>query len=290
MDLLQQTKQLCRLYNIKPARSKGQNFLIKESVYDKIIETADLGKEDIVLEVGSGLGFLTTRLAKKVKKVIAVELDNKLARILQTKLKSQGIKNVEVVNEDILTSPLTPLLIRRGGLKGRGFKIVANLPYNITSRFLRKFLSTEFKSSLMVLMVQKEVAERIVARPSKMSLLAVSVQFYARPKIIQIVPASSFWPKPKVDSAIIKLEVTCLRRQGSKKFEVGEDEFFRLVRIGFSAKRKMLKNNLANGYHISTERAEKWLKIANFSPKIRAQGLSVKEWVKLFEVLRKNML
>ena len=309
MDLLEQTRKLCQLYNIKPSRSKGQNFLVNNEVYDEIIEAADLHKDDVVLEVGPGLGFLTVELAKRVKKVIAVELDDRLAEILRRRLSEKGIGsrrspeaksgsrfplcgtsgNVDVVNENILTSPprlaakrATPLLNRRGEprrgeLKGRGYKIVANLPYNITSVFLRKFLATENRPELMVLMLQKEVAERIVAKPGKMSLLAVSVQFYARPEIVQIVPADNFWPQPKVDSEIIKIVGT-----GHCPVQ-NEKDFFRLVKIGFSAKRKMLKNNLANGYHIGQQEAENRLEKAGFSAKVRAQELSVKDWVKLFE-------
>ena len=297
MDLLKTTKQLCRLYDIKPARSRGQNFLIEEEVYEKIIKAADLKENDVVLEVGPGLGFLTTRLAKIVKKVVAVELDDKLAEVLRTGLMAQRIypvksgdagilpsaklfdrvKNVEVVNSDILKiPPLNLPLVKGESPQGRGFKIVANLPYNITSIFLRKFLSAENKPAMMVLMLQKEVAERIIARPPKMSLLAVSVQFYSRSEIVDIVPANCFWPKPEVDSAIVKLKVK------SEKLKVSDKEFFKLVKIGFSAKRKMLKNNLAAGFHISPEEAEERVKKAGFNPKIRAQELSVEDWAKLF--------
>jgi len=284
MGLLQQTKQLCKQYNIKPARTRGQNFLICEKVYDKIVETADLKKEDVVLEVGPGLGFLTIKLAERVKKVVAVELDDKLAEVLRDRLKSQGIENVEVVNEDILKISNFQFLISNK-IPNSKFQIVANLPYNITSIFLRKFLSAEIKPKLMVLMLQKEVAERIVAYPPKMSLLAVSVQFYAEPKIIEIVPADCFWPKPEVDSAIIQIntkEAEPLRKETFRRGSAFND-FFRLVKIGFSAKRKMLKNNLAAGYHISQQEAENKLKKAGFDIKIRAQELSVKDWARLFE-------
>ena len=331
MDLLQQTKHLCKLYNIKPARSKGQNFLISEIIYDKIIKAADLQKDDVVLEVGPGLGFLTEKLAEKAKKVIAVELDDKLAETLRVGLKAKGIKNVEVVNEDILTLPLIPLLNRRGEpmrggdellsylggagggidrrgeLKGRGFKIVANLPYNITSVFLRKSLAAENKPSLMVLMLQKEVAERICAKQGKMNLLAVSIQFYAKPEIIQIVLADNFWPQPKVDSAIIHLTTRPpltspltpllirrgeLKDRGQRGIERGrgEKDFFRLVKIGFSAKRKMLKNNLATGYHIGQGDAEAKIVKAGFNPKIRAQALSVADWIKLLEEFKGDVV
>jgi 16S rRNA (adenine1518-N6/adenine1519-N6)-dimethyltransferase len=269
MNLFQQTKELCRIYNIKPARSKGQNFLINEEIYNKIIEAAELKKNDVVLEVGPGLGFLTAKLAARVKQVIAVELDDKLADVLRIGLTAQRVKNVEVVNQSIINYQLSII----------NYKVVANIPYNITSQFLRKFLSAEYKPNLMVLMLQKEVAERIIAKPGKMSLLAVSVQFYAESEIIQIIPKSNFWPEPEVDSAIVKIKPhpkLLLDKREEQK------DFFRLVRIGFSAKRKMLKNNLANGFHISAEEAEKRLKNAGFEEKIRAQELSVKDWVKLF--------
>lgn len=276
MDLLEQTKELCRLYDIKPARSKGQNFLIKEEIYDQITATAGLTPDDTALEVGPGLGFLTAKLAKKAARVIAVELDDKLAEVLRTGLAAKGIKNVEVVNEDILKFiskiPLTPFA------KG-GYKVAANLPYNITSIFLRKFLSEiEMKPELMVLMLQKEVAERLTAKPGKMSLLAVSAQFYARPKIIKLVSKDCFWPAPEVDSAIIRLEAR------DKKPAVKEKDFFRLVKFGFSARRKMLKNNLAAGLRIGQAEAENKITRAGFNPKIRAQELGVEDWLKLFAV------
>jgi 16S rRNA (adenine1518-N6/adenine1519-N6)-dimethyltransferase len=297
MDLLKKTQELCRLYEIKPARSKGQNFLIKDDIYEQIIDASDLHAEDVVLEVGPGLGFLTSRLAKKVKKVIAVELDDKLAKVLQIGLDSQGVMNVEVVNRNILdlkwplinsTSPRPSSL---GGARDRlwpgegvtAYKIVANLPYNISSVFLRKFLSAEEKPELMVLMLQKEVAERICARPGKMSLLAVSVQFYAEPMIVKKVDANCFWPEPAVGSAIIKLQVESpASPAGRRKSKVDEREFFRLVKIGFSARRKMLKNNLAAGYKMDQKIIAVNIKKAGLSENCRPQELSVDDWLKLF--------
>ena len=296
MDLLEQTKRLCKIYDIKPARSKGQNFLIKEDIYDKMVDAADLKSSDIVLEIGPGLGFLTSKLALKAKKVIAVELDDRLAEVLKTGLISRKVGNVEVVNEDALKLEIGNLKLGEGRgtsvtagsrvLKAGGYKIVANLPYNITSVFLRKFLSAENKPELMVLMLQKEVAERIAATPGKMSLLSVSVQFYACPEIIGIIHKNNFWPEPEVDSAVVRIKTAAKRSDrlyGGRTAETAEKEFFRLVKIGFSAKRKMLKNNLANGYHITQDAAEQWLKKAGFGPKTRAQELSVEDWIKLFK-------
>ncbi len=275
MNLLKKTRELCSLYNIKPVRSKGQNFLINEDIYDQIIKSANLNKDNIVLEVGPGLGFLTAKLAKKAKKVITVELDDKLAKVLQIGLDTQGVNNVEVVNDNILNFSITNY-----ELQITNYKIVANIPYNITSIFLRKFLEAENKPDSMILMLQKEVAERIVAKPGKMSLLAVSVQFYSDSEIVQHVPKEDFWPRPEVDSAIIRLKVNSPTTLPRRAFD--EKEFFRLVKFGFSSKRKMLKNNLAGGYHISQSEAEKRIKKAGFNPKIRAQELSVEDWIKLF--------
>ncbi|PIR92763.1 ribosomal RNA small subunit methyltransferase A [Candidatus Falkowbacteria bacterium CG10_big_fil_rev_8_21_14_0_10_43_10] len=306
MDFLKQIKQLCALYNIKPARSRGQNFLISENVYQKIITAAGLKPDDIVLEVGPGLGFLTEMLARRVKKVIAVELDDQLAEVLRERLAEQKIENVEVVNEDIfifnpsrLASLRHPPLTK--GREGRGsYKIVANLPYNITSRFLRKFLEeVEGKPSMMVLMVQKEVAERITAKPPQMSLLAVSVQFFAEAKIMAKVSSGAFWPQPKVDSAIIHLTPRPplplaslkLRRSGRGEGVVDEKNFFKLVRVGFSARRKMLKNNLAKGLNVKSEIMAEILRQAGLNEKTRAQELSVEKWQELFIVLdRQNMV
>ena len=288
MNLLEKTKQICKENNIKPARSRGQNFLINEDVYNLVIGAAEVKKDDIILEVGPGLGFLTEKLARKAKKVIAVELDDKLAKRLNLYdfFKKNCRGSASVINKSILDINLKEL-----GLKNNNYKIVANLPYNITSIFLRKFLSGKNKPNSMVLMLQKEVAERIVAKPGKMSLLAVSVQFYAKAKIIEFVSKTDFWPIPAVDSAIIKLVGTghCPVLADNKKNRSDlipgefEKKFFQLVKIGFSSKRKMLKNNLANGYHIDQKQAENWLKKAGFNEKIRAQEMSVNDWMVLLE-------
>ena len=279
MDLLVRTKEICRIYNIKPARDRGQNFLITEEIYNKIIKVSDLTKEDTVLEVGPGLGFLTAKLARRVKRVMAVEVDTKLAGVLKTSLLAKRIKNVKVVNKDILQIHFSQFTSHNSL-----FKIVANLPYNITSIFLRKFLSAEVKPNLMVLMLQKEVAERICARTGEMSLLAVSVQFYSQPRIVEYVNRDNFWPEPEVDSAIVKIKVKKV------KPEVKEKKFFQMVKFGFSARRKMLKNNLAAGYRVKPSETEEWLKLANLDLNVRAQDLSLNNWLKLFGVLEENML
>jgi 16S rRNA (adenine1518-N6/adenine1519-N6)-dimethyltransferase len=290
-DLLPEIREICRLFEIKPARSKGQNFLINEHIYDDIVKAATLEASDTVLEIGPGLGFLTFKLAQKVKRVIAVELDDKLATYLQMGIDAQAIKNVEIINEDILRFNLNAHFAAP-----EKYKIVANLPYNISSIFLRTFLTAEHKPESLVLMLQKEVAERIVAKPPEMSLLALSVQYYAEAEIIREVKAGNFWPEPKVDSAIIRISLRPdkLNKLGSvvdRQEQILSDKlFFRLAKIGFSAKRKMLKNNLAGGLKIDQKIVADILLKNKFNPLLRAEDLNLDDWLKLFAALREFMV
>jgi 16S rRNA (adenine1518-N6/adenine1519-N6)-dimethyltransferase len=276
-DLLPKIREICQLLEIKPARSKGQNFLVNENIYDEIVAAADLKPDDTVLEIGPGLGFLTMKLAKKVKRVIAVELDDKLANYLQMGIDAQGIENVEIINEDILKFNINQLPA------DGAYKIVANLPYNITSIFLRLFLEAQHQPELMVLMLQKEVVERIVATPPEMSILAISIQYYAATKIIREVKAGNFWPEPKVDSAVIRLDI---KKDAPRANKI----FFRIVKVGFSAKRKMLKNNLAGGLKISSKTIENLLLKQGFDPKVRAEDLFLADWEKLVAALTPFMV
>jgi 16S rRNA (adenine1518-N6/adenine1519-N6)-dimethyltransferase len=273
MDLLNKTKEICQLHQIYPSRSKGQNFLTNETVYDGIVEAGELSKEDLVLEVGPGLGFLTSRLAKKAKHVLAVELDDKLADYLSHTLMAEGVENVEVVNSDILKLNLSNPKYQ---IQNSKYKIIANLPYNITSFFLRMMISGPIKPSLLVLLLQKEVARRICAKPGDMSLLALSIQFYAEPEVLFDVPSKDFYPSPEVQSAVIRIKV---REKGRES--VDEKAFFRLAKIGFSAKRKMLKNNLAGGLAKDPAEIEKILVSLGLNAKIRAEDLAVEDWIRL---------
>lgn len=277
MDLLKNTKDVCNKNNIVPSRSKGQNFLVNEDIYNEIVDSANLNKDDIVLEIGPGLGILTEKLAKKVKKVVAVELDDKLFKYLSAKIKTENIGNVELINADVIK-----IKVADYGLKTNDYKIVANLPYNITSIFLRNFLTINPPQS-MVLMLQKEVAERIAAALPEMSILAISVQYYANPKILTLVAKDNFWPQPEIDSAIIKIDLKSEQDRGSVD---KEKDFFRLVKIGFSSRRKMLKNNLMSGYKFSQEIANNKIKSAGLPEKVRAQELSLQDWQKLFVQFR----
>ena len=224
----------------KPKKALGQNFLKSEKIAQEIAEAGEVGFDDIVLEVGPGKGILTEKLLEKAKKVIAVEKDEQLAEFLKDKFKNNP--KLEIIRGDILKfSPMS----RRDLDIGR-YNIIANIPYYITSHLLRTFLESDNQPSLMVLMVQKEVAERIVAkgklarRRGRESLLSISVKAYGHPEIMRKVPAGYFSPAPKVDSAVIKISGV------SKNFfqDIGEQKFFETVKKGFSQKRKMLNNNL----------------------------------------------
>jgi 16S rRNA (adenine1518-N6/adenine1519-N6)-dimethyltransferase len=280
-NILDQVKQICKSYNIQPERNKGQNFLINPQIIKDITLAAEIKPTDTVLEIGPGLGILTEELVKQAKKVVSIELDDKLFDFLRVKFVDE--KNLELINNDILKIPAeSPRL--------KADKIVANLPYNITSYFLKKFLTSEQRPQDMTLLLQKEVAKRICALPGQMSLLAVSVQLYGSPKIIKTVEANNFWPRPAVDSAILKIENIKTQGQILEFLEGIEEKFFwQVVKIGFSAKRKQLQHNISAGLKIPAENIKKWLVEANFDPKIRAQNLSVSDWLKLCHRLAKEI-
>jgi 16S rRNA (adenine1518-N6/adenine1519-N6)-dimethyltransferase len=327
MSLVIEIKQICQKYNFKPLRKRGQNFLINPKIYAKIIEAAELKKDDIVLEIGPGLGTLTQELAKRVKKVIAVEIDKKLVEILKERL--QNYHNIDIIQEDILKiKDLRPQTRTFGSVRGRfkikEYKVVANLPYNITGAVLRQFLSVEKcpsceagfaplqrdprqfvcwpQPTLMVLMVQKEVGQRICAQPPKMSLLSVMVQFYAQPKIISYVSKNNFWPRPRVDSAILRITTRInadqdadqrryttqinADRDADKRRDLCESAFFEVVRAGFSSPRKFLLNNLVKSGLLKKEEGGNFFQELNFNPKIRAQELSVEDWIKLYNKMQ----
>jgi len=258
----------CLVY---PSKGLGQNFLIDKSVLKKIIKTANLTKKDVVLEIGPGIGNLTRELAHKAKRVIAVEKDPKMVEILKETLKD--FENIEIIQGDILKIQETRCKIQDT------YKIVANLPFYIAAPVIRKFLeSCKVQPCTMTLMVQKEVAQRICARPPDMNILAVSVQFYAKPEIISYVSKKSFWPEPKVDSAILK--ITPLGKK-SATARILPEEFFRVVKAGFSQPRQMLINNLAKKLEIEKEKIKEVLQKNKISPSQRAETLTIKDWLNL---------
>jgi len=284
-------KNLLKKYDLRPSKRLGQHFLVDRGVLEKIIRVADLKKSDTVLEIGPGIGTLTQELAKKVKKVIAVEKDKKMCEILLELLECWNVRNVEIVYGDILKIPSYQL-------PTTNYKLIANLPYYIVSPVIRKFLEfAEVGPRQMILMVQKEVAQRICAKPPDMSILAVSVQFYAKPEILFYVPKNSFWPRPKVDGAVLRISRICTNLP-----RIDTNLFFKIVRAGFSQPRKQLVNNLAKMLALSLpnevkldkpsqilrnktwagkEGVKKWLLKNKINPTQRAETLEIKDWLNL---------
>ncbi|OGH91290.1 MAG: ribosomal RNA small subunit methyltransferase A [Candidatus Magasanikbacteria bacterium RIFOXYD2_FULL_39_9] len=280
-------KHLCQKYSLTPSKKYGQNYLVNPEPIEKMVNAAEIKKDDVVVEVGPGFGVLTLALAEKAKKVISFEIEKKLTtywkNITGHPERSEGsllanerdssaepqndkYKNIEIVWGNILYE------FKGDGLKAGEYKVVANLPYQITSHVIRKFLEMENNPDMLVLMVQKEVAERICAQAGDMSVLAVSVQYYGKPEIVTFVPRSSFWPMPAVDSAVIKIKIN-KDNAGAKN---NSESFFKLVKAGFSSRRKMLIKNLSA---VADRQALRNLfKELGIDEKVRAQELSVEQW------------
>lgn len=272
-SLLTQTRRLLRQFDLRARKGLGQHFLIDGEVLQLITSAAELTPSDVIVEIGPGLGVLTRELAQKAGRVIAIELDNKLAAALKQTLAS--FDNVTIINEDVLKIEPQNL--------ATDYKLVANLPYYITSPVLRHFLEASAKPKVMIVMVQKEVAEAIVAKPGKMSLLSVSVQFYGEPRIISDVPAQCFYPAPKVDSAILRIDPS-----PQPRVAVDEESFFEVVRAGFTAPRKQLANSLAQGLEVSKAEVLSLLERAGIAPQRRAETLSLEEWARLRQVFKEE--
>ena len=270
-------RKLLQEFDIQPKKSLGQNFLIDQRALERIVETAELGPEDIVLEIGPGLGTLTRLLAARAGQVVAVELDSRLVEALKKIL--ADFSNVEIIHGDILELDPAALLTRAAGFQ---YKVVANLPYYITSAALRHLLTAAVKPKLMVVTVQLEVAQRITAGPGGMSLLAVSVQFYGRPRIVTRIKAGAFYPSPQVDSAVVRIDL-----HDSPVVEVDNvDSFFEVVRAGFAQRRKQLRNALAAKLTLPPDEVSQALTMAGVNPKRRAQTLSIEEWARVWKEIR----
>jgi 16S rRNA (adenine1518-N6/adenine1519-N6)-dimethyltransferase len=257
---------LLRRYGLTVHKGLGQNFLSDPGVLRKIVHAAALPPDALVLEIGPGLGSLTRFLAQAAQRVVAVELDGNLVPILEEVAGSFG--NVEIVQGDILE--LDPAVL----MGGQPYYVAANIPYNITSAIIRHLLTARVRPTRLALTVQKEVAERICAGPGDMSLLALSVQVYGKPSIAARIPAGAFYPPPKVDSAVVRVDLYEQPRVPAERLE----DFFRLIRAGFSQKRKTLRNALAGGLGWVPARAEEMLRAAGLDPMRRAETLDIDEW------------
>lgn len=266
--------RMLKQYGLWASKGLGQNFLEDPAVLGEIADAAQIEGTDTVLEIGPGLGSLTRHLAVRAQQVVAVEIDAKILPALKGVLKPY--RNVRVVQGDILELSPEALSLPEG------YVVAANIPYNITSALLRHLLSAQRKPRRIVLTIQKEVAQRICASPPDMSLLALSVQVYGTPSIMMRIPPEAFFPAPSVDSAVVRVELFPAPAIAPELLP----GFFELIKAGFSQKRKMLRNALAAGLHLSPAEANAVLVKAEIDPQRRAETLSLPEWERLTRVVR----
>lgn len=268
------TAAVLKRYGLRADKSLGQNFLQDPFALEKIANAAEIQADDCVLEIGPGLGSLTRYLAVSARKVAAVELDPELIPPLRAVL--EPYPNVTVIHGDILELSIADLVDQPG------YIVAANIPYNITSAIIRHLLESEptLRARRVVLTIQKEVAERICARPGDMSLLALSVQVYGSPRIEARIPARAFHPVPNVDSAVLRIDIYDQPLIATDMLK----QFFKLIKAGFSQKRKTLRNSLSSGLHIKSADAETLLTQAGIDPMRRAETLSIEEWKRLCEM------
>jgi 16S rRNA (adenine1518-N6/adenine1519-N6)-dimethyltransferase len=266
-------KQLLSQYGIFPRKKWGQNFLYDPNTLAKIADTAELTPEDIVLEIGPGTGTLTKVLAERARQVFSVEIDERFLPILEDELVDYD--NVELILDDFLKVDVLDLV------GDNDFVVVANVPYYITSAILRHLLQSPRPPRRLVMTVQYELAERMLEQPPRMNLLAVSVQFFGKPEIITRLKPDVFWPRPAIDSAVIKIDTydqPVIPLPSVK-------QFFRVVRAGFGQKRKQLKNSLGSGLGIKAKAAGELLEEAGIDPKRRAETVTLEEWATLTRVV-----
>lgn len=276
MDLtnIEDLKVALKLSGHSAKKGLGQHFLIDKSSLEKVIEAGELDSGDNVVEIGPGLGVLTYPLTEIAGSVLAVELDEKLANLLN----HEKPENLQVINKDVMQLNLSDF--------PQGYKLVANIPYYLTSAILRMFLSSNNRPKIMSVLIQKEVAERITASPGNMSILALSVQYYGRPEYIYTVEKEKFWPAPKVDSAVLKVTV-----YDKPAFEADHQKLFRLIKAGFGEKRKMLKNSLSGGLNLKVDDAARIIEEAELPANSRAQELALADWERLYRLaIKKNYI
>ncbi len=314
-------KPLLREFNLRPRKSLGQNFLVDEHALANIVRAAEIGPDDVVLEIGPGLGSLTRHLADAARHVIAVEIDRALLPPLRSVLADRS--NVSIVEGDILrldpaellqdvslrgtsfvttpsgppaqsaghgqqspsdeeiASPPSTSVGRLAMTPAEHYRVVANIPYYITSAIIRHLLEADIKPQAIVLTIQLEVAQRLTAEPDNMNLLAVSVQFYGEPRIVQRIPAGAFYPAPDVDSAVVRIDLPAEPRVKVKDV----DAFFKVAKAGFGQKRKQLHNSLAAGLPVKHEQIMQALNEVGIDPKRRAETLTLEEWGRLSDRL-----
>ncbi len=267
-------RALLRRHGIRPDKRLGQHFLFDGGALDRVVGAADLAKDNVVLEVGAGVGSLTLRLAAQAGEVLAVEVDERLVSALREV--TAGCRNVRVICGDILALDL------ESAFSGKPYLVVANIPYAITSLLMRHLLEAPTPPSRLVLTVQRELAERVVAGAGEMSLLALSVQLYGQPRLVGFLPAGAFYPPPRVDSAILRID--CHPSPLLERCRV--PLLFALARAGFGQKRKQLRNALSAGLKVPAAQVAEGLRRAGIDPRQRAQELDLAAWMMLVEVVR----
>ena len=272
--------QLLRRHGLAPLRRRGQHFLVDSAIHSRILRAARLTRDDLVLEIGPGLGSMTRALARRSRQVVAVELDPGLARVARERLATEP--NVEIVEGDILAADVRALLAAHGLDRQEDgplfdYKVVANLPYAITSPVLRLFLTGDTRPSSLVVMVQEEVARRAVAAPPAMSFLSVLVQYYGAPRLVTVVPPAAFYPPPRVSSAILHIAV----RPHPQPQVDDEGRFMDFVMAGFARPRKQIHNSLAERLKASPRDIASALDAAGIAPTRRASTLELGEWAAL---------
>jgi 16S rRNA (adenine1518-N6/adenine1519-N6)-dimethyltransferase len=266
-------RKLLQKHKIRPNRRLGQNFLVDPKALSSVVTAAELTGNETVLEIGAGLGALTCRLAQAARQVVTVEVDQRFIPLLEEVI--SHYQNVRLVYGDILELNLTTIV------EDGEYTVIANIPYSITSALIRRLMEAEKPAERIVLTVQREVAERIIAKPGSLNLLAVSVQIYGEPRIVVRIPAKAFYPKPKVDSAVLRVDVHCEPIVD----QVLLPTLFHLARAGFGQKRKQLRNALAGGLRVSPSVVMEWLEKAAIQPMSRAQELGLDAWVLLTQVV-----
>ena len=275
-----ETMFILKKYNISANKSLGQNFLVDDNVIENIVESANITKEDLVIEIGPGLGTLTARLLEKAKKVIAIELDNRMIHILNDRFSLY--ENFELINEDVLKVDLRKLISEN---KAQKVKVVANLPYYITTPIIMKLLEDKLEIESITIMVQKEVAKRLTAKPGdKLSgAITYSVNYYCEPEEVVIVPNSSFIPEPEVESEVIKLK---LRKEPPVQIK-NEEIFFKLIKASFMQRRKTLINGITNSGLMSKEECKEILDKLGLDERVRGESLSMQDFANIANEMSK---
>lgn len=274
----EEIKYLLQRYSLAPNKLRGQNFLLNENILDDIVVSAQIKKSDLILEIGPGLGALTQKLASQAQQVIALELDHNFEQPLK---KIANIsQNIEVVWQDILSLSPRQWQDILAKYRKQNYKVVANIPYYLTGKLIQKFMLFDPAPESMTLLVQKEVAERIVARDQKMSLLSLAVHFYGQAKIGGLVTRDNFYPVPAVDSAI--LQIVDIQKWS---YSVDEKKTWQLIKRGFAQKRKKLFNNLLSDQNIEKDKLQRAFEQLNISTNVRAENLTTKNWIALAKIL-----